>query len=156
ILTRAWDSESPTPELTAAALEASLPIILPSGCGALAWWRLRRHPLAKSPPATQFHDAYRQHAIETAVAERAITQGLSVLRRAKLDPILCKGWSVARYYPSPDLRPLGDVDLYLPAGERQRAHDSLASASIDDMVDVDIENHDLVNFESDELYARSR
>jgi hypothetical protein len=63
-----------------------------------------------------------------------------------------KGWSVARLYPQSGLRPYGDVDLFLPPGERERARALLEPTD----VEVDIEDHDLADLSQDELYARSR
>lgn len=56
-------------------------------------------------------DAYRYAVICQAVGEHEICQAFAALRAANIDPILLKGWSVARHYPDPALRPLGDLDL---------------------------------------------
>lgn len=45
---------------------------------------------------------------------------LSDLQSLGLHPSLMKGPSVARYYPHPELRVSGDIDLYIPEGELPR------------------------------------
>ena len=45
----------------------------------------------------------------------AVTESLMARFNAQgLHPVVMKGLTVARYYPSPDLRQSGDIDLYLP------------------------------------------
>jgi hypothetical protein len=46
-----------------------------------------------------------------AVHERQLRQALTLLRSAGAEPLLMKGWAVARLYPAPGLRPYGDLDL---------------------------------------------
>ena len=48
---------------------------------------------------------------------------LRALEERGLHPVLMKGPSVAAYYPHPEWRTSGDVDLYLPEGEYDRAVD---------------------------------
>lgn len=50
---------------------------------------------------------------------------LGALKDAGLHPVLMKGPAVARYYPAPDLRTPGDIDLYIPRSEWQEALSSI-------------------------------
>jgi hypothetical protein len=43
-----------------------------------------------------------------------------------VDPLLVKGWAVARLYPQPGLRPLGDIDLCVHPEQRDAAKTRLA------------------------------
>lgn len=51
------------------------------------------------------------------------------LEEEGLHPVLMKGPAVARFYPRPDLRTSGDIDLYLPREEQDRARRCLGPAS---------------------------
>lgn len=71
----------------------------------------------------------RGHRIESAHQAMSATV-ISLLARfsgAGLHPVLQKGHAVARFYPQPELRVCGDIDLWFPATERRQA-DTLASS----------------------------
>jgi hypothetical protein len=53
---------------------------------------------------------------------------LSELAQAGLHPRVQKGSEAAKYYAAPEYRQVGDIDLYLPAGEFQRARDLFPDA----------------------------
>lgn len=65
----------------------------------------------------------RVDAIETANRAMAVAAAslIAVLRRAGLHPVVQKGLSVARHYPNPELRECGDIDLWLPGREFDKA-----------------------------------
>lgn len=65
----------------------------------------------------------RVNAIETQnlAMRRALTELVALLRDAGLHPVVQKGLSVARYYPNPESRESGDIDLWLPGAELQEA-----------------------------------
>ena len=86
-------------------------MLLASGAGPLAWWRARRSELRTTPAALDLQDAYRLHALQAILHEREITATFTLLRSAGVEPILVKGWAVARIYPERGLRPYGDIDL---------------------------------------------
>jgi hypothetical protein len=50
-------------------------------------------------------------ALESHQRQRQLVQVVTLLRAAGIEAILIKGWSVARHYPCPERRPLGDLDL---------------------------------------------
>ena len=58
------------------------------------------------------------------------------LRRHGIDPVLLKGQGIARYYPVPELRQCGDIDLYVGLENGEKVHDLLSSVAekIDDRV----------------------
>lgn len=54
-----------------------------------------------------------------------------------VDPILLKGQGIAQYYPSPDFRQCGDIDLYVGKQYFEKACEALmASASEEDMTTI--------------------
>lgn len=62
-------------------------------------------------------------AIEAAngAMRAALAELLGVLEAEGLHPLVQKGLSVARFYPNPDARECGDIDLWFPDAERERA-----------------------------------
>ena len=92
-----------------------------SGAAALAWRQIRDTPLADTPEGERLHNAYRQFRLSSLIHEREIEQVIAALRSAGIDPVLIKGWSVARLYPDKALRPYGDIDLCVTADEFAKA-----------------------------------
>lgn len=64
-----------------------------------------------------------EEAFSRANARYARVQGelLQQLADAGLHPVIQKGSEAAKYYPDPSARQVGDIDLFLPVGEFQRA-----------------------------------
>lgn len=50
---------------------------------------------------------------------------VSTLREAGVESVLLKGQGIARYYPVPELRQCGDIDLYVGQENYARAYDAL-------------------------------
>ena len=71
----------------------------------------------------------RGHRIESAHQTMCgiVTSLLARFSGAGLHPVLQKGPAVARFYPQPELRVCGDIDLWFPANERRQA-DALVTA----------------------------
>jgi hypothetical protein len=67
--------------------------------------------MQSSPLAFQFQQAYRKHTLEAARHERDIQAIFALLRSNDIEPVLIKGWSVARLYPEKGMRPYDDTDL---------------------------------------------
>jgi Uncharacterised nucleotidyltransferase len=88
-----------------------VPQLCESGAGALAWWRIRQTPLAKTESGRLLHEVYRRFRLSALIHEREIACVLSLLRAEGIEPVLVKGWAIARLYPDPGLRPYGDIDL---------------------------------------------
>ncbi len=107
----AWREPPPPLALSADELGDIAPLLLETGGAALAWWRLRHSPLAATPAGRQLKMAYRLHTVQAEVHEREIARVVGHLRSEGLDPVLAKGWAIARLYPETGLRPYGDIDL---------------------------------------------
>src|SRR5204863_8636632 len=75
------------------------------------WWTLRDSEHATTPAARQLRQAYRLSTLQAMFQAGHLTRAVSVLRDAGVEPLLAKGWAVARLYPEPGLRPAGDIDL---------------------------------------------
>lgn len=102
-----------TINLSADDLAVVAPLLLNSGGGAMGWWQIRHSSLSDTPVAHELHQAYRLHTLQAAVKEMEISQVFAYLRSQGLEPLLGKGWAIARQYPEPGLRPYGDIDLYV-------------------------------------------
>jgi hypothetical protein len=111
LLRGSWRRCCPHVQLASAQLARATPLLLQSGAGALGWTRVRHTQVRATPAGRQLQQAYRFHAMRTALYERAIQRYIQALRQVRIEPILFKGWSVARLYPYPHVRPYGDVDL---------------------------------------------
>jgi hypothetical protein len=117
VLAGSW-RQSPEPlAISPAELDLVTPLLLESGAGALGWKRVGNSSLRSAPAAVELEQAYRLHALQSAMHEKNIPNAVTLLRSAGIEPILVKGWAVARLYPDTGLRPYGDLDLCV---ERKR------------------------------------
>jgi hypothetical protein len=127
LLYQAWRAQTPPPQVSEDELASITPLLTGSGAGALAWTRIRESALRDSSSAAELHQAHRLHAIHAAAFEDDIAGVITLLRSAGVDPILAKGWAIARFYPDTSLRPYGDIDLYVRPREYSSASRILAS-----------------------------
>lgn len=155
-LAGAWRPSPPGLELSVKELVEVAPLLLGSGAGALGWWRLRRSDLRSSAPAVALQHAYRLFALHVALHERAIERAFVLLRSAGVEPILVKGWAIARLYPERGLRPYGDLDLCVRPGQYLKAQEVLRGLEGEDVsVDLHAGFTKLDERDLDDLYARS-
>ena len=156
-LFQSWRAHAPSSQIREEELAAIIPLLTGSGASALANARIRDSHLRDSTTAAQLQQAHRLHAVHAAAFEEDITDAIKLLRNAGVEPILAKGWAVARLYPDTSLRPYGDIDLYVPPGQYSSAMRVLASSEGKRFV-VDLHE----GFDSSEgisidaLYERSR
>jgi hypothetical protein len=157
LLTGVWRALPPPLALPLSAVSSLAPIVLGTGGGALAYHRLRHAGLGAHPEAAPFHQAYRMHALEVEVQEGRLVPAFARLRAAGIEPLLGKGWAVARHYPETGLRPYGDIDLYVPAGQHAAAAAALHPAGAPPLpVDLHAGFSDLDDRDPEELATRSR
>jgi len=95
-------------------------LLLVTDTAALAWRRLQPCEITSSWALAYLKEAHRKHTIESAVHETNIRDAFRRLRTAKIEPILFKGWAVARLYPEVGLRPYGDLDLWMRAPDLEK------------------------------------
>src|SRR6266436_148196 len=136
-LAGSWRSNAEPPALTAAELAEITPLLIQSGAGALVWWRIRNDQLAKSDAGLQLRQSYLLHRLEASLHIDRLKRVLQQLRDGGIDPVLVKGWNVARLYPEPGLRHYFDVDLCVRRDCYARASDLVASLG-DDGLYVDL------------------
>lgn len=155
-LAASWRQTPAAPEFSASDLTSITPLLLESGAGALAWRGIRDSFLAEIPAAAELQQAYRLHAIQAALHEINIKQVFKLFRTAGVEPMLVKGWAIARLYPEPGLRPYGDIDLCVRPEEYKTARKILRDAG--DRYPVDLHNGIglLDDREWDEVFIRSQ
>lgn len=156
-LAGAWRSDPPALDFSAEELNEVAPLLLGSGAGGLCWWRVRYSDLRTSPVACELQQAYRFHTIRAALHEREIQEVIALLRSADLEPILVKGWAIARLYPEKALRPYGDIDLCFWPEQYPKA---LAVMQNPEYHKYHVDLHEgfakLDDLTPDQLYARSQ
>jgi hypothetical protein len=111
VLSGAWRLNTAPPPISSAELAEITPLLIQSGAGALVWWRIRNDELAKSDAGAQLHQMYRIHRLEASLHLGRLKRIVQLFREAGIEPVLVKGWNVARLYPEPGLRHYFDVDL---------------------------------------------
>lgn len=112
MLRGAWREPSPAADLDAADLVAAAPLLLRTGSAGLAWWRAQSSDVLR-PLVKALHDGFGIQALHASVLDAKIPAAFARLRARGVEPLLGKGWAVARLYPRPGLRPYGDIDLYV-------------------------------------------
>src|SRR5262245_37952561 len=111
LLAGGWRSSVPPLRATADELEQITPLLLKSGAAGMAWRKIRDSSLRVCFAASQLQQAYRLYSLEAALHQRRLKQVIPLLRSMGVEPVLVKGWTIARLYPEPGLRPYCDLDL---------------------------------------------
>ncbi len=112
-------------------------LLISSGAGGLAWRRVRETDLSDAPFARQLRQAYRYQALQSALHHRSLKRVIPDLRSAGVEPMLVKGWSIARLYPELGMRPYSDLDLCVSPDHYNRARTVLQSPELQGS-DVDL------------------
>lgn len=155
-LAGAWRDEPPAVSLSEDELGRVAPLLDISGAGALAWWKLQRTPHAETDAAQGFRQSYRLQTLRAAVREGELESLFVLLEAAGVDALLVKGWAAGRAYTEQGLRPTGDIDLYVPPSQYQRAKDVLSSPEgLRFWVDLHEGFGELSGGDAEELYERS-
>jgi len=115
----AWRPEAEQLSISSDELHQIASLLLVTDTAALVWRRLQPCTITSSWALAYFKEAHRKHTIESAVHEANVRDAFRRLRTAKIEPILFKGWAVARLYPEAGLRPYGDLDLWMKAPDLQ-------------------------------------
>lgn len=104
-----------------AELTALVGALQGAGVAALVWRRLAQTPWREREAAEALRQAYRLQVLRAARDELHIQEVFARLRDGGVEPLLVKGWAIARLYPEKGLRPYGDIDLLVRPPERRRA-----------------------------------
>jgi hypothetical protein len=63
----------------------------------------------------------RWYLLQNKIHETRIREAFQLFRENGVEPILIKGWAIARLYPQTRLRPYTDIDLVVPPEHKERA-----------------------------------
>ena len=155
-LAGSWRNVQTNPEISVEELGLIAPLLLKSGAGGLAWWRIRGGALSETAAGLEFNSAYRLHSLQTAIHKSNLIDAVSLLNDSGVVPVLVKGWAVARLYPEEGLRPFGDIDLCITADKYETAKSRL---SIEDIRKYSVDLHEgfrkLDPMSVDELMSRT-
>jgi Uncharacterised nucleotidyltransferase len=156
-LSGAWRASPPLPTTSSLELERLCPLLLRSGAGALAWCKLRNSELGLSPIADQLHQAYRLQSLRGALHERSLKNAITRLRDVGVEPIVVKGWSIARVYPEIAMRPYCDLDLCVLPDHHAKASEALKTIEgLRTNVDLHVGFGKFYDDRTDDIFARSR
>lgn len=129
-----------------------------TGCAAIAWSRMRHTASGKGATLEPLRQAAHIYALRAALGSRQLVQLAHGLRSAGVDALLFKGWTAARLYDEPALRPFGDVDLWVRPTHRNTALEVVRALAGDDRssVDLHVSFPDLPDRPLAEILRRSR
>jgi Uncharacterised nucleotidyltransferase len=156
LLSGAWRGLPPRPATSSQELERLVPLLLRSGAGGLAWCKVRHSELGSSAVADQLHQAYRLQSLQAALHERSIKQVIPLLRDIGVEPMLVKGWSIARIYPEAAMRPYCDLDLCVLPDHYKKASEALKGIEgLGTNVDLHVGFGKFYDHRTDDIFACS-
>ncbi len=94
--------------------------------------------------------------LQGAMHETRIQKVFRALRASGIEPILIKGWAVARLYPQLALRPYGDIDLLIRRRDLVRAEKIVEEKTRDCAVDFHAPAFELADRSWEDLFQRSQ
>jgi hypothetical protein len=98
-----------------------------TGAGGLAWKRIEGSSLADTPEGRSLRDAFRLQVLDARLREESLHAALDLVEGAGVQPVLAKGWAMARAYPHAGLRPYGDFDLFVAPSDLDAAQAAIAT-----------------------------
>ncbi len=158
VLAGSWrESALPTLEISERELDEVTPLLYDSGTAALGWRRFKKTSLRDCPSAEVLHQAYRLQSLQSEIHEQGIEKVFSLLRQARIEAVLAKGWATAGMYAERALRPYGDIDICVRPQNFKLAEEVLRAPEASDCW-VDLHKHfsEINDRTIDELFARSR
>jgi len=155
-LQRSWtEPTQPDCDISVDELDQVAPMLYESGAAGLGWWRFRETKLRETASGELLHQAFRMHTLHAAIHETRIQKVFRVFRAANIEPILIKGWAVARVYPEPALRPYGDIDLLIKPPDYEVARRVVESEAREFQIDLHAPAFELADRSLEDLYRRS-
>jgi hypothetical protein len=124
-------------EITQSRIAVNWPLMCHSGSIGLLSRRLRATSgaslWAESDPILA---CYRDQVVRAARIELKAAATITALRKVGIETTLIKGWSVARRYPEPGLRPYADVDLIVAPRDVVKAREVIDTLHLDYPIDL--------------------
>ena len=123
----AWRGDSSRLTVTLDEVHSVAPLLLSTGIAALAWHRLQSLDFPLTESLLSLRDAYRKYLLDAVVNDWGVNDFFKRARAADLEPLLFKGWALARLYPDSGLRPYGDFDLWVRPNELEKLYGVIRS-----------------------------
>jgi Uncharacterised nucleotidyltransferase len=155
LLASAWRPDPSVADCSKEELELLTPLVIKTGAAALAWRRVRHSELKSSRAAVELHEAYRLYTLRAIICEREVARIFTFLRSHSIEPILVKGWAIARLYCEQGLRPSGDIDLCVCPEQFASAVSALKNLPEQYWVDLHCGFEKFGGGSFDEIYERS-
>jgi Uncharacterised nucleotidyltransferase len=157
ILSKSWREAFPHDlSLSESQLDQVTDLLYRSGAAGLGWWRIRESDLRQTASGEVLHQAFRLATLQAAIQEAKIRRVFNILRSVDVEPILIKGWAVARAYPRPALRPAGAIDLILRPRDYRKVRDAAEAHLRDCRLDCHGLPFELADRSIEELFSRSQ
>lgn len=118
-LTHSWRESECQEEIFPEEIENAFSLLLATGSAALIPHRVSHLP---AEFVAELQEVYRRQAIAAMLQEHSVKDIFQRMRRRGVEPVLFKGWSLARLYPDAAMRPSGDIDLWLCADQLAEAY----------------------------------
>lgn len=136
--------------------EGPASILLAGGTGPLVW----SYALAHAPTAdsSEFQQAYRLARLRGAVAQKDLAALFPLMREHGVEPVVVKGWSVARHYTDLALRPYTDLDIGISPVDEERGRAVLRDPRLPKSTNIDLHHHfqELDDLRWEDLMSRSQ
>lgn len=120
LLRGAWREELPPLQISPEEMDRLAPRLLAGETSGLIWRRIASTELGHLPSLSELSERYKEQARQAVVHEIQLSDVFARIRSAGVEPILFKGWALARLYPEVGLRPYGDIDLWISADHIER------------------------------------
>ena len=157
VLAGSWRPQTIEPGISQRQLDEVTPLLYESGAGALGWQRIRRTDLRTSPSGDLLHQVYRLQTLQASINASKIRRVFGWLRSAGIEPIIFKGWSIARLYPEQGSRPYGDIDILVRPEHHAATKELLNAPEVRDCwVDLHDRLWELNDRKIDDLFERSQ
>jgi len=124
-LRRCWREPIEPLELPLDQINSIVLKLISLGVGALVCRQVEAIDSFRGQSSLQLQEAHRSHLISAAVHEFEVTDIFARARAYRVEPILFKGWALARLYPDVGLRPYGDIDLWVRAEDLEKLYCAL-------------------------------
>ena len=120
-LAGSWRKSPPPLGLSLADVRQITPLLINFGAGSLACRRLGQKERESKP----LGESYRLDTLHCALYERQLIRLAALFRSSGVDPLLAKGWVVAKAYPETGVRVPCAMDFWIKPEEYPRAADLL-------------------------------
>jgi hypothetical protein len=157
LLAGAWRSAPPLPVNSEEELAGISTLLMKSGAASLSWNKIRNSELQSTRAGRELRQVYRLQSLQALLHERSLKAIISLLRSYGAEPVVVKGWAIARRYPEPGLRPYTDLDLCVLSDHYANAQKALQSGeALGCLVDLHKGFGKFYDREAEDIFARSR